>query len=211
MKKSLFSYALIAAAFLCLLFPSLVAANPSPIIQFQSTNLADTTPGQDLWEYTYTLSYDPASSGVFMQDQGFAIYFDVNNYGVLQDPPPALLEWSTFVFQPNIGMPLDGEYDALALVNPSIPSSFNLTFEWLGGAGTTPGAQPFNLYQYDTNGDVLYHFDDHGNLIDDSSYTGEPPFSGRTIASNATIPEPATCVLLASGLIMGALLYRKRK
>jgi hypothetical protein len=203
MNKSLSLAALITIACLCLLFPSQATANPIPIIQYQATNLTDTTPGQDLWKYTYTLSY--ATAEQFLQNQAFAITFDLDLYGSLQDPPPAVSGWETFVFQPNIdpdpAFNFDGEYDARTLVdNPSIANSFSLAFIWLGGTGTTPGSQPFTLYQFAFDTDL------NDWIATDTLGSGQ-----TVVANNTVVPEPATSLLLASGLIAGALLTKKRK
>ena len=111
----------------------------------------------------------------------------------LEDPPPALADWFTFVLQPDPGLPADGEYDALALVDdPSLVNAFSLTFVWLGGATHGPGSQPF----------LANEFDDLGN------FTGVIG-SGRTIPGGV-IPEPGTMLLVACGLAALAAAARKR-
>ena len=48
-----------------------VLSAPAATITFNAANLADTTPGQDLWQYSYTVS------GVtFGNGEGFSISFD---------------------------------------------------------------------------------------------------------------------------------------
>jgi len=94
-------------------------------IQFTATDLTDIVLGKDLWKYTYTVSGGPVNA-----NEGFTIYFDYLLYSDLQQYP----------LPPNI-------YDALALLSPaSLADPFTVEFVWLGGSGTTPGAQPFQTY-----------------------------------------------------------------
>jgi len=179
----------VVAVFLCLLFPYLVGANPIPIIQYQAIDFPDLVPGQDLWQYQYSVSY--ATADKFLQNQAFTIFFDYNLYNNLEDPPPILTDWFTFVFQPDLQLPSDGEYDALALKDdPSLANAFNLTFVWLGGAGSAPGSQPF----------VVNEFDSQGNFV---AMLG----SGQT----NLIPEPATLLLVAGGLAALAVARRRKR
>ena len=187
MNRYLSLTAFIAATFLYLFLPSPATADPIPIIQYQATDLPDLVPSADLWQYTYTLSYSTADT--FLQNQAFAILFDENLYSGLEDPPPSVTDWFVFVFQPDLGGPYSGEYDAIAEIDdPSIAGKFGLNFIWMGGAGTAPGSQPF----------VVNEFNSDGNWVREIG-------TGETI-----IPEPATALLLATGLIAGAILYRKR-
>ena len=53
-------------------------AQPPPFaatFRFEVVDLADTTPGQDLWEYRYTVTGLALTTG-----QGFTIFFDFNLY-----------------------------------------------------------------------------------------------------------------------------------
>jgi hypothetical protein len=181
---------------LSLILPCAASANPVPIIQYQATDMPDVTVGQDLWQYQYSVSYSTADT--FMLNQSFSIFFDYNRYSGLQDPPPEVgtgTDWFTFVLQPDPGLPAEGEYDALALVDdPSLANSFSLTFVWLGKAGSTPGVQPFLLNQFDDDGIYLGSFG-----------------SGRTIPSGGTvIPEPATLLLVGLGLAALAAVRHNR-
>ena len=192
MKRYLSLTVLFASAILWLLIPSLAIADPVPVIQYEATNLFDITPGEDLWQYDYTLSYT-LGSDTFMENQAFIILFDYDLYDGLQDNTAFLADWMTLVLQRDIvlGVKMPGEFDALALVNnPSIANPFSLTFVWLGGAAV-PGSQPF----------ILYQFDDQGI---------NQGVIGRGVTQNV-VPEPASGLLLASGLFIGAMLYRKRR
>ena len=50
-------------------------------ITYEALDLTDTTSGEDLWQYTY--SVDDAT---FNQGFGFSIFFDLTRYTKLQDP-----------------------------------------------------------------------------------------------------------------------------
>lgn len=175
MKKLFLSKALVP--FLILLFLSIGAANAGTIL-YEATDLVDTTPGVDLWMYSYVLS-----GFTFFENYGFQIFFDYMHYSNLEDPPsPVNLDWDPIVFQPDLGLPDDGIYDALALVdNPSLADPFTVSFVWLGGG--LPGTQPYEIY--DDNFDIVA--------------------AGET----TVIPEPTTIILLGLGLLSLSGLRKK--
>ena len=121
---------------------------PAPAIsvtfRFAVVDVANTTPGQDLWEYSYT----PADFA-FAAGQGFTIAFDRTLFTLLQSPPPFVnADWDPLTLQPDLALGSNGLYDALALRNaPSLADPFKIKVVWLGTG--TPGAQPFTIY--DTN------------------------------------------------------------
>ena len=114
--------------------------------RFEVVDLADTTPGQDLWEYSYQVTGLSLTAG-----QGFTIFFDLSLYTLLQNPPPFVnADFDLLVAQPDLALHSNGFYDALALRNnPSFADLFKVRFVWLGTAGTAPGAQPYTVYNAD--------------------------------------------------------------
>jgi len=159
---------LIGSGFACLVFPVQAA-----LIQYQAIDLPDTTPGQDLWQYHYSVN-----DHTFAANTGFTLYFDPVLYANLQDPPPAVnADWDILVTQPKPLLSFEGIYDALALNNnPSLDNVFQLSFVWLGTQA--PGSQAFEIY------------DAGFNII----------ASGNTQLKTSTVPAPAAFWLLLSGL-----------
>jgi hypothetical protein len=156
-------------------------------IEYVAVDLADTTFGEDLWEYRYRVS-----GFVFDADQGFSIRFDPLLYAGLEDPPPPVGgDWDPLVLQPDPGLPADGAYDALALVNgASLLDLFRVGFVWLGSGA--PGSQPFEINQFDSNGNFM-----------------EILASGFTAPLQA-VPEPPPWSILTSGFLPGLLVIRRK-
>ena len=121
------------------------AAEPTTVfnakISFAVVDLADITPGRDLWQYTYTVADLPLAA-----NQGFSIAFDRSLFASLQSPASFVNgDWSVLTLQPDLALNSNGLYDAQAQVgNPSLLNTFTVTFVWLGTG--TPGAQPFVIY-----------------------------------------------------------------
>ena len=116
-------------------------------IHFQAVDLADSTVGEDLWQYRYTVS-----DYVFESDTGFSLFFDPSFYRTLQSPAALInADWDILVTQPNTLLFSDnGIYDALALIDsPSLTHTFNLTFIWLGT--NSPSNQFFEVYDFSFN------------------------------------------------------------
>lgn len=154
-------------------------------IRYQAVDLADTTAGEDLWQYQYLVS-----GFTFPTSAGFDILFltaDGYKFGDLQDPPPSPnAHWYVISIQPDPSLPDPGRLDALALMdNASTADRFLIDFIWRGAG--TPGSQPFEI------------FDSALNVVD----------QGTTTSSVAAAPEPATGLLLLAGL--GAALGLRRK
>ena len=172
----------------------LPAAANALMIQYAATDLTDTTSGEDLWRYDYTLS-----GQVFNEYQGFTVFFSPTNYGVLSSPgaPNSSPDRDVLTIDPDPGIPDDGWFDALALVNnASLSGTFSVQFVWLGGASTAPGAQSYETYKCS---DI-----DCSTGVDITSRGGSLP--------TGAIPEPASLSLVLAGLLgLGARRFRNRQ
>jgi hypothetical protein len=159
------------------------------VVTYEAIDLTDTTPGEDLWRYVYAVSdFSPAA------DIAVETLFDPTLYGSLQDPAPGVTGWDILTLQPDANLPDVGRYSALALsTGASLAEPFELTFAWLGGPGTAPGSQPFEVNSFDTQGGFL-----------DTLATGL-----TTPATPSAVPFPGTLVLLVTGLL-GIRLLRPR-
>lgn len=65
------SGATLAGAFLLVFLVALLPGAHAATVVFKSTNLADTTPGEDLWQYQYVVSDLALNPG-----QGFSIFLN---------------------------------------------------------------------------------------------------------------------------------------
>jgi hypothetical protein len=149
-------------------------------IQYDATNIAG-----DVWQYSYSVT-----DFAFEANQALFIDFDSDLYSDLQDPQPSpSADWDVFILPTNDPTSdIPGSFVARSLVDAaSLAKPFTVTFTWLGADGTTPGSQPFTVYQ------VL---DDEGNLA-----PIEPiPVQGQT----SPVPEPATLGLTAIGIALAS-------
>ena len=155
-------------------------------ITYEATDLADITPGEDLWQYRYLVS------GVtFPLGSGFDIFFPLANgflAGDLTNTPSPNADWDTIALQPDPGLLDDGRYDALALVNnASLADAFVMDFVWRGTGA--PGSQRFEI------------FDDTFAVIDE----------GITSPAGGTpVPEPGTLTLLVGPGLLGWVWLRRQ-
>jgi len=169
---SRFSQKIITTLALVLFFTGTAQAT---IISYEATNLADTTVGEDLWQYSYTVS-DYSFNEFF----GFQVFFDYGDFDNIT-PVSASAEWDAISWNPDLimGIPDDGVYDAMALVdNASLATPFTVNFTWLGSG--IPETQYFEIY------------DDNFAVIE----------SGQTEQkASSPVPEPATILLFGAGLL----------
>ena len=148
-------------------------------------NAIDLNPSVNLWRYEYQIV------GVnFLQNEGFDIYFPVNQGFQDSDlgvPTAANSDWDVQVFQPDQNLSHDGFLDGLALGdNPSLQGLFYIDFIWRGAG--TPGQQDYEFYAANLD-------------ITDSGRT--QPFP------NTSVPEPEILLLMLVGL-GGFLVKHKR-
>lgn len=116
-------------------------ANASNAISYTATDLADVNGGEDLWQYTYTVSGDS-----FAQGTGFTIEFE-NSLFVLsaaQQTAPNN-DWDVWTYASSYN-PDIFVYDAFAMKdNASLVDQFSVAFVWTGGT-EGPGVQFFKVY-----------------------------------------------------------------
>lgn len=145
-------------------------------IGYVATDLPDVVPSEDLWRYTYQVSGATFSTGY-----GFSIRFDHTLFESLESPPPQVGgDWNIISLQPDVLLPDDGLYDALALVDgASLASPFTVEFNWMGSG--RPGAQPFVVY------------DDNFAAIE----------------AGVTVPEPSPLLLLLAAVAPAVLSERR--
>lgn len=149
------------------------------VLEVELTDLTDLVVGEDLWEGVYRVS-----SVSFLAGQGLTLYFPHGEYSQISDAlPPVSGDWDALTIQPNTGLPDDGFFDALALVDsPSLADPFRLRFLWHGSG--TPGEQVFETY--DTSG---------GFAVLESGATA------------VVVPEPAHVTMATGLLILGGMAF----
>lgn len=144
MKKSVCTFIITP---IVLLFSSYCNAT---LIQYTTTNITGNT-----WQYDYSITND--TLGIDIEE--FSILFDVSLYNNLT-LPVVPIGWDPIVFQPDISLPDDGIYDALALVSGITPNTtlggFSVQFDFLGSS--TPGTQVFNIIDPSTFDTIEFGF-----------------------------------------------------
>ena len=159
-------------------------ANASNAISYIATDLADINAGEDLWQYTYTVTGDSFATGT-----AFAIDFENNLFVLEENQQTAPNEdWEVFThasYYDSDDYPIT-VYDAYAMNdNASLANQFSVDFVWKGG-NAGPGSQYFVVYDQN-DGTVLQN--------------------GMT----APVPVPGTVLLLGSALAALSAVGRRKK
>jgi hypothetical protein len=158
-------------------------------VHYEIAGLGVNAAGQSLYRYTY----EPVDI-VFEKDQELDVRFDPNLFAALFNAlAPA--GFDVLLLQPNVPPGAFGDYSALALVsNPLISGPFSVDVVYLGSG--LPGAQPYLINQYNTNGEFVT------TLIQGVT----------TSAGSAVVPEPGSLSVVSAGLCllgMSCLLRRR--
>ena len=164
------------------------------VLLFLSWNVSATTITFDLsnssgntWTANYSIINDTLAGPI----EEFTIFFDLGLYENINSvSTPA--NWDPIAIQPDVGIPDDGFYDALALIsgiaNGATLSGFIVSFDWLGV--DSPISQYFEIVD-------PFTFD----VLD----------SGQTqISQLVSVAEPGSISLLIAGLF-GLFFARKNK
>jgi hypothetical protein len=164
-----------------------IACNPAQatIIEYDLEAMNGET-----WRYNYYVTNDTLDAPI----EEFSIWFDWSLFGDLGfSLAPA--GWDPIAIQPDVNLPHDGLYDALALGGGLLPGStlggFSLQFTWLGAG--TPGSQAF---------DILNPLD--FSVLD----TGMTRL--RVTTPPVGVPEPDTLALLSAALLLLPLMRRRK-
>jgi len=184
MRRSLLTFAAVGV-----LACALTGTASATTIVYTATDLTDINQGEDLWRYDYVVS-----GFGFDADYGFTIFFAPDRYASLSNPLPDTddtagtstdPDWDIWLAQPDLNLPEDGWFDALALQAPGA-FALGVDFVWTGRGA--PGSQPFDVYSLANGFEIIE--------------------SGRTRSQQ--IPEPATLLLTALGLGVSARRLRRR-
>jgi hypothetical protein len=156
------------------------AVSHATIITTDATNLGDAT-----WRYDYTITNDTLGGSL----DYFVLAFDRELYANLRNAA-APVGWDILVLQPDLDLPDDGVFDALALDGGIAPGAtlagFSITFDFLGV--NIPMSQPFSVLD-------PFTFDVVEN--------GTAPVV-------AAVPEPSSSLLFLSGALILIGLHARR-
>lgn len=171
------------AAFLIAVMMSvcLIGNASAVVISVSTVHIAGTQ-----WESEYTIYGEDGDPPI----REFTIFFDVGNYSNLQ-LLGAPVNWDGIVVDPDIALPAEGFFDALALVeavNPgAILGGFKLGFDYSGPGA--PGRQYFEIIDPETFSTLASGFTER--------------------ETSGSVPEPGTLLLM--GCMLPVMLGLRRK
>jgi len=164
----------------------LSSALASAGVSYTVTDLPDTTPGQDLWRYQYSIGGPLAAFNAINLLFAPTDYSDLSVIG-------STARVSALAAQPDPTFPADGmlTVTALNLLLATDVETVDLDFIWLGGTGRAPGAQDYQVLDE--------------NFIEVGS--ARTRLTG-TQGGPQVVPEPSPLALLAAAVL--ALLTLRR-
>lgn len=133
------------------------------------------------WQYTYDVANVEFLAGI----DEFTIYFPDDLYDGLVVETTGVLAamWNEIVWDPIVGVAVDGGYDVLAVSSPigasMTASGYSVSFDWLGDG--IPGSQYYEIVN---------------------------PNTFETVDSGWTVPEPGMLLLFGLGVLIR---QKKRK
>lgn len=167
------SLAAVVVAFAAAMTFGACAARAEIQIFYETENLQDVVPGQDLWRYTYL-----ATGRAFETAYGFQVYFPWESYGtvaLIDFPQDA---WDVLAFSPDSALGLPGSMTAAARQSlPATPWQFVVDVVWLDITVPRPGSQRYEL-------------------LDPNFVALDPPGALGTLV----VPEPGAGLLMLAGL-----------
>lgn len=155
----------------------------APGVTFLATDLADTTAGEDLWQFDYSIT------GPLAEFESVNLLFTPSDFSPALAVLTSDISISTTVTAPVASPAADGQVLATAMA--PLPSNafaaMSVQFVWTGAG--RPGAQSFEV------------LDDHYNVL----------LTGTTMMA-AAVPEASTVTMLFAGMILlGSVAYRRRR
>jgi PEP-CTERM motif len=169
--------AALIAALLWFCVPGRVVAEVMVVYTVQ--DVADTTPGEDRWQYDYQVSGHD-----FLAGESLVVYFD---FGAFEDITP--------LTSPGPGWGLD-PVDPDKFLGPGLLVA---TAPAAGGASPLAFAVQFNWLQPGQPRDQAFDL-----------FGPEPDYTVLASGRTAPIPEPSTVLLLAIGVVLLPIAFRKR-
>lgn len=159
------------------------AAWAAPGVTFLATDLADTTPGEDLWVFDYAIS------GPLAAFESVNLLYAASDFSASLSVLTSDLSISTTVTAPVASPPADGQVLATAVVPlaGNAYAAMSVQFVWTGAG--LPGAQGFEV------------LDDQYNVLS----------TGMTTLA-AAVPEVSSAAMLFAGMILlGPVAYLRRR